>query len=165
MKTAFYSLLVSMLAVSALFVSCSDDEKDSDTTKPVINLIEPEEGAVLKPGSTIHFEMDLEDNVMLGSYKVEIHSNFDGHTHDTKAEAGNTEETVPFAFNKSWDVSGLKNTHIHHHEIEIPANAKEGNYHLMVYCADAAGNESYIARNIVLDEHGETGEHEDHNED
>lgn len=159
MKTAFYLSIVSMLAVSALFVSCSDDE-NSDTTKPVINLIEPEEGAMLKPGSILHLDMDLEDNVMLGSYKVEIHNNFNGHTH-TKAEAEDTGETVPFAFNKSWDVSGLKNTHIHLHEIEIPANAKEGNYHLLVYCTDAAGNESYIARNIVLDEHGETGEHDE----
>lgn len=25
-----------------------------------------------------------------------------------------------------------------------------GNYHLMVYCTDAAGNETHIARNIVL---------------
>lgn len=155
MKTAFYLSIVSILAVSALFVSCSDDEKDGDTTKPVINLIEPEEGAMLKPGSTIHFEMDLSDDVMLGSYKVEIHNNFDGHDH-TKAAA---DETVAFAFNRSLDVSGQKNTHIHHHEIEIPANAKEGNYHLMVYCTDAAGNESYVARNIVLSKDGATGEH------
>lgn len=155
MKTAFYLSIVSILAVSALFVSCSDDEKDGDTTKPVINLIEPEEGAMLKPGSTIHFEMDLSDDVMLGSYKVEIHNNFDGHDH-TKAAA---DETVAFAFNRSWDVSAQKNTHIHHHEIEIPANAKEGNYHLMVYCTDAAGNESYVARNIVLSKDGATGEH------
>lgn len=156
MKTAFYLSIVSILAVSALFVSCSDDEKDGDTTKPIINLIEPKEGAMLKPGFTIHFVMELSDDVMLGSYKVEIHNNFDGHTH-TKAEAG---ETVPFAFNRSWDdVKGLKNKHIHHHDILIPANATEGNYHLMVYCTDAAGNESYVARNIVLSKDGATGEH------
>lgn len=155
MKTVFYLSIVSILAVSALFVSCSEDEKDGDTTKPVINLIEPEEGAMLKPGSTIHFEMDLTDDVMLGSYKVEIHNNFDGHGHTKVA----TRETVAFTFNRSWDVSGLKNAHIHHHDIEISANATEGNYHLMVYCTDAAGNESYVARNIVLSEQGETGEH------
>lgn len=32
----------------------------------------------------------------------------------------------------------------------IPADATPRNYHLMVYCTDVAGNESYIARNIVL---------------
>lgn len=159
MKTTFYLSLASILMLSTLFVSCSDDEKQGDTTKPVITLNAPAEGAVLKPGTHIHFDMDLEDDVMLGSYKVEIHNNFDGHGH-TKAEAeAGTAQTTPFAYNNSWSVSGQKNIHIHHHEIEIPANATEGNYHLMVYCTDAAGNESYIARNIVLDEHGETGEH------
>lgn len=155
MKTISYLSIVSVMALSVLFVSCSDDEKQGDTTKPVINLIEPEEGAALKPGSSIHFELDLEDDVMLGSYKVEIHNNFDGHGH-TKAETSGTEA---FAYNKSWDVSGQKNAHIHHHEIEIPANATEGNYHLMVYCTDAAGNEAYVARSIVLSEDGENGEH------
>lgn len=161
MKTIAYLSIVSVMMLSTLFVSCSDDEKQGDTTKPVITLNAPAEGAVLKPGSHIHFDMDLEDDVMLGSYKVEIHNNFDGHGH-TKATAGEEEETgdtTPFTYNNSWTVSGQKNIHIHHHEIEIPVNATEGNYHLMVYCTDAAGNESYIARNIVLAEHGETGEH------
>lgn len=159
MKTAFYLSIVSILAVSALFVSCSDSNSDGDTTKPVISLVEPEEGAALKPGYAIHFEMDLADDVMLGSYKVEIHNNFDGHGHTKAEQAAGSEGKVPFAFNRSWDLSGLKNTHIHHHDILIPANAQEGNYHLMVYCTDAAGNESYIARNIVLSQDGSTGEH------
>lgn len=161
MKTIAYLSIVSVMMLSTLFVSCSDDEKQGDTTKPVITLNAPTEGAILKPGSHIHFDMDLEDDVMLGSYKVEIHNNFDGHGH-TKASADEEEETsdtTPFTYNNSWNVSGQKNIHIHHHEIEIPSNATEGNYHLMVYCTDAAGNESYIARNIVLAEHGETGEH------
>lgn len=157
MKTTFYLSLTSILLLSTLFVSCSDDEKQGDTTKPVINLIAPAEGAVLAVGTHIHFDMELEDDVMLGSYKVEIHNNFDGHDH-TKAEAG-TGETTPFAYNNSWNVSGQKQAKIHHHEIEIPANATHGNYHLMVYCTDAAGNESYVARNIVLAKEGETGEH------
>lgn len=159
MKTISYLSVVSVMILSVLFVSCSDDDKLGDTTKPVITLNAPAEGAVLMPGSHIHFDMDLADDVMLGSYKVEIHNNFDGHDHTKAAAEAETGNTTPFSYNNSWDVSGQKNIHIHHHEIEIPTNATEGNYHLMVYCTDAAGNESYIARNIVLDEHGESGEH------
>lgn len=159
MKTISYLSVVSVMILSVLFVSCSDDDKLGDTTKPVITLNAPAEGASLKPGTHIHFDMDLADDVMLGSYKVEIHNNFDGHDHTKAAVRAETGGTTPFAYNNSWDVSGQKNIHIHHHDIEIPANATEGNYHLMVYCTDAAGNESYIARNIVLDEHGESGEH------
>lgn len=56
--------------------------------------------------------------------------------------------------------AGAKNASIHHHEILIPANATPGNYHLMVYCTDAAGNEAHLARNVVLStEGGEEYEH------
>ncbi|MDH6306308.1 tRNA U55 pseudouridine synthase TruB [Parabacteroides sp. PF5-5] len=153
-KVVLFPILITILSLHIL-VSCDDNE--SDTQKPVINLIEPEEGAVLKPGSAIHFEMELSDNEMLRSYKVEIHDNFNNHGHESKATKA---ETAPFTYNKSWDVSGLKNTHIHHHEIEIPANATEGAYHFMVYCTDAAGNELNVARSIVLSKDGNDGTHE-----
>ena len=56
----------------------------------------------------------------------------------------------------------MKTAHIHHHDIVIPANATPGDYHLMVYCTDAAGNQTYIARNIVL---STTAEEDDHHHD
>lgn len=155
MKTSkYYFAAVCLIALMSLTFSCDD----GDTTKPVINLIEPEEGAELQIGSVhgVHLEMDLSDDEMLASYKVDIHNSDDGHVHSKAEETPN----VSFAFSKSWDVSGKKNAHIHHHEITIPANAKPGKYHLMVYCTDASGNEAYVARNIVLSYEGDTGEHE-----
>ena len=66
------------MAFSFLFVSCSKDD-EGDTVKPVINLLEPEEGAVLKIGDAngVHFEMDIADNEAIASYKINIHNNFD----------------------------------------------------------------------------------------
>jgi hypothetical protein len=148
MKTKIYSIVICFLSIySFLFTSCDE----GDTTKPVIELIEPEEGAELLIGSEngVHFEMDLSDNEQLASYKVEIHNNIGSNYHEHGTDLRSANETDVFAFEKTWNISG-RNTHIHHHEIMIPANATEGNYHLMVYCTDAAGNESYVARNIVL---------------
>lgn len=169
MKTKFYLPIICLLAISSfVFISCDKDE-DSDTTKPVILLNEPEEGQALQIGNLkgMHFDMDLSDDVMLRSYKIEIHNNFDNHPHsrgnavakDGSNGAADAEETVDFTFNKSYDVSGQKNAHIHHHDIKIPANATPGAYHLMVYCTDAAGNESHIARNIVLSNDVEDEDH------
>ena len=145
--------LISILILSTSLISCSDDN-DTDVTKPIINLIDPAEGEMVQIGKDIHFEMELSDDVMLGSYKVEIHNNFNNHGH-TKSDDTNT----PFSFSRSWDLSGQKNAYIHHHDIVIPDNATPGNYHLMVFCTDEASNESYIARNIVLTE-DEINEHE-----
>jgi hypothetical protein len=150
-KRINFFTICTMVIFSTSFTGCKED---SDTTKPVINLIEPEDGDILQIGDEegVHFDVELSDNEMLASYKVDIHSNFDGHSH-TKS----TDETVDFELNKSWDVSGKKNADIHHHEIKIPENATPGDYHLMVYCTDAAGNESHIAVNVVLSH--EAGEH------
>ncbi|MDR1896142.1 MAG: DUF4625 domain-containing protein [Prevotellaceae bacterium] len=156
MKTIIKFTVIS-LVMAAMFISC--DKKDSgDTTKPVINLIEPEEGDVLLIGSDVHFEMELSDDEMLHSYKVEIHNNFDGHSHETKADS---EDTVDFSFDRSWDVSGKKNADIHHHEIIIPENATPGDYHLTVFCTDAAGNESHVVINIELSHEGEAHDHDE----
>jgi hypothetical protein len=142
------SILI-LAAITAIFFSCNEN---SDTVKPVINLIEPAEGDALQIGSArgVHFEAEFSDNENLASYKVNIHQNLDGHTH--------TRATSDFEFEKSWTISG-RNVAIHHHEIIIPENATPGNYHLMVYCTDAAGNEAHIALNVVLSH--EAGEDED----
>lgn len=161
-KINLLSFLLLIVFSVSMFISCSNDET-GDTTSPAINLIAPTEGAILKIGSDVHFDLELSDNEMLASYKVEIHNNFDGHQHNRSMSAHgsavNEDGTEPFFFQKVWDVSGQKNTKIHHHEIIISENATPGAYHLMIYCTDAAGNESYVARNIMLSHDGEVHEH------
>lgn len=81
MKTRFYfPMIISLLVISvSLLTACGDSDNPlSDTTKPVIDLKSPAEGGVLAIGSEhgVHFEMDLSDDVMLKSYKIEIHNNF-----------------------------------------------------------------------------------------
>ena len=161
MKTKFYFLVISFLAICSVCLPACDNDEKGDVTKPVIDLIEPEEGAVLKIGNGkgVHFEMNLSDDVMLRSYKINIHNNFDHHGHDSRA-AG--EKNTAFTFDKVYDVSGLKNTKVHHHDIVIPADAAPGDYHLMVWCTDAAGNQTEVARNIVLSADGGTETEHDH---
>ncbi|MFV0586359.1 DUF4625 domain-containing protein [Bacteroides reticulotermitis] len=162
MKTKFYIPMICLLAVcSFTFLSCDSDDDSNDTTKPLIDLLEPEEGQELKIGAEtgVHFEMDLSDDVMLKSYKIEIHNNFDHHSHSRAVD-----ETVAFSFNKTYDLTGQKTAHVHHHDIIIPANATPGDYHLMVYCTDAAGNETYVARNIVLSLTADDDHDHDHEE-
>ncbi|MDR1456110.1 MAG: DUF4625 domain-containing protein [Tannerella sp.] len=154
-RTIFFSIGLTAI----LSVVCNACTEDSDTTKPEILVEEPADGEILHIGdeSGVHFEAEFLDNEMLASYKVNIHPNFDDHSH-TRAE------TVDFEFDKSWSISG-KNAAVHHHEISIPENATPGAYHLMVYCTDAAGNESHVAIQVELShEEGEEHDH-DHEDD
>lgn len=156
-KYIFFSII--SLALTFTFTSCDKDDDDNvDTTKPVIELDEPEDGDELLIGAGVHLECDFSDNEELGSYMIEIHNNFDGHSHKAKTTRGDE----PFFFKKAYDISGLRNTHVHHHDVTIPENATPGNYHLVVYCTDAAGNQSLVAREIILSH--DADEHHHHEE-
>lgn len=154
-KNIFFYVLSVVLCFS--FYACSED--DADTTKPVIMLDEPEDGDSLRIGESVHFEADFSDDEALGSYLIEIHNNFDGHNHKVSSSQTRSEETVPFSLKKSYDLSNLRNTHVHHHDIVIPENATPGAYHLVVYCTDAAGNQSMVARDIILSLDAESHHH------
>jgi hypothetical protein len=162
MKTKFYIITICLLTVYSFFFSSCND---GDTTKPVINLIEPEDGDSLLIGDDVHFKAEFSDNEALASYRINIHDNFDNHG----SHRSSTLEAapVPFAFDSAWVVSG-KNFPVHHHDIKIPETDKEGNayaegnYHFIVYCMDEAGNVSLVERDVVLSH--EAGEHH-HEED
>lgn len=150
MKNSIYILAI--LLFISIFVTPSCEKHDADTQKPVINISGPKENDTLYIGSEVHFEADFSDNVALKSYKIDIHSNFDGHSHKNIL----TDDSIAFSFQKSWNFDeGLKNSHIHHHEISIPNEIngkplKPGAYHFMVYCTDAAGNENWTAIDVKI---------------
>lgn len=154
-KNILFFVLSAIMCVS--FSACDEDE--ADTTKPVITLDEPEDGDSLRIGESVHFECDFSDDEALGSYLIEIHNNFDGHGHKISSSQTRGEDTEAFYFKKSYDISNLRNTHVHHHDIVIPENATPGAYHLVVYCTDAAGNQSMVARDIILSLDAESHHH------
>jgi hypothetical protein len=160
MKTKVNNLIFKVLSIlfsAMLIISC---DEDGDTTPPVIQLHAPAEGAVLKIGSDIHFDMDISDNEALRSYKVEIHDNIQNPHNHTRAVSGEEADREYFKFQKTWnDMEGLKSKKVHHHEIIIPENAIPGEYHLIVYCLDISGNESNVVRHIELSPDGEEEHH------
>ena len=176
MKKKNVLFLTSLILLgAAAFVSCEKEEVDNE--KPVIRLIAPEEGEEIRPGSDIHFDVEFSDNVGLGSYKVDIHWG-EGHTHSATLSTRAGEESEPFE--RTWlesefivsgdePIAGKRSVTVHHHHIVIPQTItvegvekpiKEGHYHFMVYCTDAAGLETFVAREIVIS--SEADEHDHH---
>ncbi|MDO5523358.1 MAG: DUF4625 domain-containing protein [Bacteroidia bacterium] len=163
-------LLASVFAMS-IFTFTSCEKTVLDNAKPTINLVAPAEGEVIKPGSDIHFDAVLTDDVALKSYKINIHGAFDGHSHS--AATRTTADAV--AFEKTWveadfiklgdePVLGKKQANLHHHHMVIPSEiggkpVKEGHYHFIIYCTDEAGNESFVAREIEISYSGEEHAH------
>jgi len=137
-------ILALLVSLSVKAVSVAEGEKSANG--PKITLIAPGENDVLQIGKAIHFDMDLDDEVLLESYRVEIHSNTDGHSHTKE----NTGSVYPSVFDKTWEVKGVKKRNVHHHGIVIPADAPEGIYHFMIYCTNANGEQSTVIRTVHL---------------
>ncbi|MBP5234993.1 MAG: DUF4625 domain-containing protein [Bacteroidales bacterium] len=156
-------ILAAVAVASLVFTTDSCKKDEGDVTPPVISLEEPEEGDEFLIGGEhgMHFECDFSDNVALASYKIDIHYNDGEYAHEHSKAVENL-----FSFQKTYtDIAGKKNAHVHQHDVVIPETAPEGKYHLMVYCTDEAGNESYIVRNIVFSHDAEEHEHEHEHDD
>jgi len=166
MKRHLYLAVVSLASLFA-FASCSSDDS-TDTQKPEIDLVAPKDGTKVEAGKDIHFDMIVSDNEGLRSYNVDIHNDFDGHTHgDTHSHGikAAVVETKPFIFNKTWDLNGVKNDKIHHHEIVVAENATPGKYHFVVKVLDVSGNQSMVVRSIEVVPQGEGDHDHDHEGD
>lgn len=135
------------IAFMALALLASCEKNDADTQKPQIEVISPAEEQQIRLGDAIVFNVKFSDNEELKSYKVDIHSNFDAHTH----KLGAVNDSVAWTFQKSWDFpAGMSQMQIQHQEIVVPAVISEhpvsrGEYHITIYCTDASGNEHWMA--------------------
>ncbi|MDH6359056.1 DUF4625 domain-containing protein [Parabacteroides sp. PF5-9] len=157
MKTRTFFTLLSLVVAFVSFNSCDDD---GDTSKPVIQIIQPEDGAELLIGSTLLVKLELSDNEALRSYRINIHDaaghshgegiheeeEEDDDEHDEHAEEDHKEN--PFSFDKSWDVSGDKATV--EQQITIPKDVSPGKYHMIVFCSDISGNEGQAVRSMTF---------------
>lgn len=166
-RTSVIVLAVLLGSLAVAVSSCKKNDSSKDTEKPVIEIHEPEENEYVLVGKGMHLEMDLSDNEALASYKINVHNAFDGHSHSSTAPTRHEgEEKKPFAYEKIHnEITGQKNAHVHTHEVVIPADAHLGAYHLMVYCTDKAGNESWRAVKInVTDDASKVEDHDHHKE-
>jgi Domain of unknown function (DUF4625) len=137
-----------LLAVILLLSNCSKD-KDApiDTTYPEINITAadafPKQCSVVKRGEKIVFRAALSDNAELGSLSLDIHHNFDHHTHSTEVESCAPDPVkspvTPFLFIQSFPIpAGLK-VYQPAIEVAIPANVDPGDYHFMIRLTDKEG--------------------------
>ena len=81
--------------------------------------------------SVLTINLLFEDNQALSQYKIDVHDNFDCHVH---------ERSAPWKILKIVDLEG-KSVEVSE-SFTVPEDASVGNYHFLVLCLDAAGNEA-----------------------
>ncbi|MBC8988125.1 DUF4625 domain-containing protein [Pedobacter sp. N36a] len=142
------NLLVGGLFLAAALSNCSKDKAEPiDTTYPEINTDSPtafpKQCGVLKRGEKFSFKALLSDNKELGSVSVDIHHNFDHHTHSTELQecdmAPVKQAVKPFLLIKNIAIpAGLKSYELNT-EIDVPADIDPGDYHFMIRLTDKEG--------------------------
>jgi Domain of unknown function (DUF4625) len=95
-------------------------------------------------GDTLAIDMDFHDDVALAQYKIDIHHNFDCHSHAKRAAEG-----LPWQLVAIRDIDDKRRSVTE--KLAVPPQVKTGFYHLMIRCLDAAGNEApYVELNLRL---------------
>ncbi len=153
-------LVLLLLLLCALCACSSSRDNDSrDMSQPIISeqgiTANPVECQQYRPGDVIPFHYVFTDDVELGNYNIEIHHNFDHHTHsgsaiecemETKKEAGDK----AWVFNQDYTIPAGQRTYTARVDIRIPADVETGDYHFMVRLTDRAGWQQLKAVSIKV---------------
>lgn len=100
------------------------------------------------------FPVYFTDNDALGSYNIEIHNNFDHHSHSTEAGDCPLDEKKlpvhPWVYNQDFPIPGNSPLYDAHVNIPIPADIDPGDYHFMIRVTDRSGWQQLKAVNIKI---------------
>lgn len=148
MKNYFYFLVPLFLLITV--ISC--DTKETDNEKPEIDLtiagVFPLNCDTLYFGEDFTVKFLLKDNVELGSYSIDIHNNFDHHSHSTEVTACEMwpvkTPVNPFVFIADFDIPAGSADFTTAETISIPAGNgngafDEGDYHFFISLTDKEG--------------------------
>lgn len=141
-----YKLISFFVLSASLLISCNKGgEKDLEKPQIVFNAEEssPKNCNVYKKGTVIPVNCIFTDNIELGNFNIEIHNNFDHHTHGTEKSKcsydANKKPVNPWIFNKDYSIPAGSSVYNVDMNIPVPEDIDEGDYHLMIRLTDKSG--------------------------
>lgn len=136
--------LLLLAGVAGLLAACKKTDKD----KPTFSIDTPADSSVFVSGQSIPFVAAFADNEALSQYKIDIHDNFDGHSH---------EKYIANIWNRIF-IENIGGTSFNENKsIPIPDSTAAGWYHFLVTVVDESGNQSETAfRSIYIQNSADT---------
>ena len=141
-----------IILFTVIFSSCNKETTETDKQKPGIDLY-IKDGFPLNCdtiffGEKFVFKALLTDNIELGSFSIDIHHNFDHHSHSTEITTCSFDPIKtpvnPFIFIKDYKIPDRLKYYETNLEIEIPSANNtnmfdEGDYHFFISLTDKSG--------------------------
>lgn len=138
-------LLTAILVITAFGVSCSKEDRDTELPEIIMTGAHhfPHNCDTIYAGESFTFRARFTDNHELGSYSIDVHHNFDHHSHSTDMadcpmDPLKTPEN-PFLYIMQFDIPHGLSEYNASQVIEVPGNVDTGDYHLMVRVTDRTG--------------------------
>ena len=167
------TIIASALIMSAITSCDNDDDKTIDTEKPQIDTsidgASPANAATFYFGEAIPVKLLLTDNEELGSFSVNIHNNFDHHSHSTEEEGEEHhdheegeehrhegEDGDAFQFTQDYTIPAGSTQFLIDTKITLPVKSDDGDeyeggdYHFMITVTDKAGFSTFKAFEIKI---------------
>lgn len=153
------STIARFLLVAFVFFGCSKDNETVDTEYPEIDLTWseafPVQCSTIERGQTLVFRARFSDNAALGSFSLDIHHNFDHHTHSTEVNDCGLDPIKtpedPLLYIKSFEIPGNPKAYDAEVEIEVPAEVDSGDYHFMIRVTDKEGWQTLKGLSIKIE--------------
>ncbi len=144
-KTHFISISMAFILLSA--IACNKDKHPIDDVPPTIDGgfagAFPKQCGILKRGESFTFRARFTDNVELGSFSLDVHHNFDHHSHSTELGECTLEPVKapvnPFVLIRSYDIPAGQQSYEAEITIPVPADVDPGSYHFMIMVSDHTG--------------------------
>ncbi|WP_289064138.1 DUF4625 domain-containing protein [uncultured Zobellia sp.] len=157
MKSTFkYFCFLSIILLTAACSSENSDDIDEEKPTISVNYTEgfPQGCALLTRGETYNFRAMVTDNSELAAYSIDIHHNFDHHTHDdqvTECELGEDQSPVnPLIFVENYTIEGSLTSYEINISVTIPNDVDTGDYHCAYSVTDATGWQSRTSIDIKI---------------
>jgi len=149
----FYTIGFVLLALS-----CSSSDSVKDEEKPTITINYdggfPQACEVLQRGETYTFKAQTTDNEALASFSIDIHNNFDHHTHDDQQESCDLDDIKsavdPLIFIKNYTIENGVTRYEINVSISIPDDIDTGDYHCSYSVTDETGWQSRTSVDIKI---------------
>lgn len=154
-KTALITLVFSSLFIA----SCSsDNDSVRDEERPTITINYsagfPQACETLQRGETYTFTAIATDNQALASYSLDLHHNFDHHTHDdqraTCALSPEKEAVNPLIYMENFSLADRPTEYEIQIEVSIPEDIDTGDYHCSYSVTDETGWQSRTSVDIKI---------------
>ncbi|MCD8406601.1 DUF4625 domain-containing protein [Tenacibaculum dicentrarchi] len=147
-----------LLFLSLFLISCNDTSEEIDKEKPSISINYtggfPQSCSILKKGKKYTIKVKVADNIGLASYAIDIHNNFDHHTHDDQGSLCDLSPiktpVSPLIFMENYEITNNPKTYEISQEISIPTDIDSGDYHCQISVIDITGWQSRTSVDIKI---------------